>query len=131
GRRSTSATAPGSPFSAPEKRRTRRASMTLRSSPAYPLAACPFLFTGDITAGGESALVRSGMDLSTTVLKVAHHGSSTSTSPAFVARASPLVDVISVGADNAYGHPTDEVLARLAGDLVLRTDQHGDITIST
>ena len=90
-----------------------------------------FLFTGDITAGGESALVRSGMDLSTTVLKVAHHGSSTSTSPAFVARASPLVDVISVGADNAYGHPTDEVLARLAGDLVLRTDQHGDITIST
>jgi competence protein ComEC len=69
--------------------------------------------------------------LHTTVLKVAHHGSLTSTSPAFVARTSPLVDVISVGANNRYGHPTDEVLARLAGDLVLRTDRQGDITIAT
>jgi competence protein ComEC len=90
-----------------------------------------FLLTGDITAVGEAALVRSGADLQTTVLKIAHHGSLTSTSPDFVTRTSPLVDVISVGANNRYGHPTDAVLARLAGDLVLRTDQHGDITLST
>jgi competence protein ComEC len=90
-----------------------------------------FLLTGDITAEGESALVHSGANLDTTVLKIPHHGSLTSTSPGFVARTSPLVDVISVGANNRYGHPTDAVLARLAGDLVLRTDQHGDITLST
>jgi len=48
-----------------------------------------------------------------------------------VAHTTPLVDVISVGADNRYGHPSDQVLARLAGDLVVRTDQQGDITIST
>jgi len=89
------------------------------------------LLTGDISAGAESALVRSGVDLKTTVLKVAHHGSLTSTSPDFVARTDPLVDVISVGANNRYGHPSDEVIARLAGDAVLRTDRQGDITIST
>jgi len=75
--------------------------------------------------------VRRGVDLDTTVLKVAHHGSLTSTSPAFLARTSPLVDVVSVGANNRYGHPADEVLARLAGDLILRTDHQGDISIST
>ncbi|TMB68934.1 MAG: hypothetical protein E6J43_05255 [Chloroflexi bacterium] len=91
----------------------------------------PSHLTGDITAASESALIRSGVDLNATVLKVAHHGSLTSTSPAFVARTTPLVDVISVGADNRYGHPSDQVLARLAGDLVVRTDQQGDITIST
>ena len=89
------------------------------------------LLTGDISAGAESALVRSGVDLKTTVLKVAHHGSLTSTSPDFVARTSPLVDVISVGANNRYGHPSDEVIARLTGDVVLRTDRQGDVTIST
>src|SRR5947208_17165361 len=86
------------------------------------------LLTGDISAGAESALVRSGVDLKTTVLKVAHHGSLTSTSPDFVARTSPLVDVISVGANNRYGHPSDEVIARLTGDVVLRTARHGDVT---
>ena len=39
--------------------------------------------------------------------------------------------MISVGADNSYGHPTDEVLSRLEGDLILRTDLHGDIMLST
>lgn len=90
-----------------------------------------FLLTGDITETAEAALIRSGTDLDSSVLKIAHHGSRTSTSPAFVGRATPLVDVISVGAGNTYGHPTDEVLARLSGDLVLRTDHHGDITVST
>ena len=90
-----------------------------------------FLLTGDITEAGEAALIRSGVDLDSSVLKIAHHGSRTSTSPAFVGRTTPLVDVISVGAENPYGHPTGEVLDRLSGDLVLRTDQQGDITVST
>jgi competence protein ComEC len=90
-----------------------------------------FLLTGDITEAGETALIRTGADLDSSVLKIAHHGSLTSTSPSFVRRTTPLVDVISVGADNSYGHPTDEVLSRLAGDLILRTDLHGDISLST
>jgi competence protein ComEC len=90
-----------------------------------------FLLTGDITEAGETALIRTGADLDSSVLKIAHHGSRTSTSDAFVRRTTPLIDVISVGGDNAYGHPTDEVLSRLEGDLILRTDHHGDITLST
>jgi competence protein ComEC len=90
-----------------------------------------FLLTGDITEAGETALIRTGADLDSSVLKIAHHGSLTSTSPSFVRRTTPLVDVISVGADNSYGHPTDEVLSRLEGDLILRTDLHGDIMLST
>jgi competence protein ComEC len=90
-----------------------------------------FLLTGDLTETGETALIHSGADIDSSVLKIGHHGSRTSTSPAFVGRTTPLVDVISVGADNSYGHPTDEVLSRLEGDLVLRTDHHGDITLST
>ena len=90
-----------------------------------------FLLTGDITEEGESALVRTGSDLRTTVLKVAHHGSMTSTSLDFLERAKPSIDVISVGGGNRYGHPVPEILARLEGDLVLRTDEHGDVTFST
>lgn len=90
-----------------------------------------FLLTGDITENGEASLIRAGTDLHSSVLKVAHHGSRTSTSDAFLSRTTPLIDVISVAADNPFGHPTGEVLARLAGDLVLRTDRDGDITLST
>ena len=67
------------------------------------------------------------------VLKVAHHGSRTSTSPAFLASARPLIAAISVGAGNRYGHPDEQTLARLldAGARVLRTDLVGWISIST
>ena len=90
-----------------------------------------FLLTGDITAEAETALIRSGTNLEADVLKIAHHGSRTSTSPAFLSRADPSIDVISVGASNSFGHPTADVLDRLDDDLVLRTDLHGDITIET
>ena len=95
------------------------------------MADISFLLTGDITEVGESALVASGSDLRTTVLKVAHHGSKTSTSLDFLERAKPTIDVISVGAGNRYGHPVPEILERLEGDLVLRTDEHGDVILST
>jgi competence protein ComEC len=90
-----------------------------------------FLLTGDIEADGEAALVRSGVELRATVLKVAHHGSSTSTTAAFLSRAAPTIDVISVGATNTFGHPTAEVLSRLSGDHVLRTDEDGDVRMET
>ncbi len=89
------------------------------------------LLTGDIGADAEAALVQSGSDLRAAVLKVPHHGSDTSTSAEFVRRVQPLIDVISVAANNRYGLPSPQVLDRLRGDLVLRTDRHGDITVST
>ena len=90
-----------------------------------------FLLTGDIEADGEAALVRSGTDLRATVLKVARHGSGTSTTEAFLSRVAPAIDVISVGASNSHGHPTGEVLSRLSGDYVLRTDEDGDVRMET
>lgn len=89
------------------------------------------LLPGDIEGEGEARLVRSGADLRATVLKLPHHGSSTSSTPSFLARVDPIIDVISVGADNRYGHPSPAVLHRLEGDLIYRTDLQGDITVST
>lgn len=69
----------------------------------------------------------------TTVLKVGHHGSRTSSSAAFLNRIKPQVAIISVGAGNSYGHPTADALQRLrnVGATVYRTDQSGSVTIST
>lgn len=92
-----------------------------------------FLFTGDIEAEQEAALLSSVSDLRCTVLKVGHHGSATSTSEPFLARAKPRYAVISVGADNTFGHPRPEVLARLraAGARTFRTDEDGAVTFRT
>jgi competence protein ComEC len=65
-----------------------------------------FLFTGDVEAVGEEMLIQSGRIQSTTVLKAAHHGSKTSSSPDFLSLADPLVIVISVSAGNTFGHPS-------------------------
>ena len=65
------------------------------------------------------------------VLKVAHHGSYTSTSEELIQAIQPLISVISCGKDNSYGHPHTETLERLysAGSLVYRTDESGCVTI--
>ena len=88
-----------------------------------------FLFTGDATRIAEADILDAGYDLSTTVLKVGHHGSDTSTSYPFLREIMPEYAVISVGKDNEYGHPADNTLSRLqdADVQVLRTDQHGTI----
>ncbi|HEU4631840.1 MAG TPA: DNA internalization-related competence protein ComEC/Rec2 [Gemmatimonadaceae bacterium] len=93
-----------------------------------------FLLTGDAEAPEEALLVgRLGAALHADVLKVAHHGSSTSTTPAFLAAVRPRVAVVSVGAGNMYGHPSPDVMARLlaAGAQVLRTDQLGSVVVWT
>ncbi len=90
-----------------------------------------FLLTGDIEAGGEQALIDSGVDLHSTVLKVAHHGSDTSSSPAFLQAVQPAVAIVSVSANNPYGHPSPSVMSRFDRSLVLRTDQEGTIQLST
>ncbi len=88
-----------------------------------------FLFTGDMERDAENDLLDAGVTLRSTVLKVGHHGSNTSTSYRFLREVAPTYAVISVGADNNYGHPTDEVLSRLRdADVTLyRTDLQGDI----
>lgn len=88
-----------------------------------------FMFTGDAGWEPEHDMVDSGYDLSATLLKVGHHGSDTSTSYVFLREIMPQYAVISVGEDNSYGHPTDDVLSKLrdADVTVYRTDLHGDI----
>jgi competence protein ComEC len=88
-----------------------------------------FLFTGDISSAAEKEMVNSGENISSDVLKVAHHGSKYSTSDLFLENAKPKIAVISVGAKNTYGHPTPEVLQRLEkfGIKVERTDVNGDV----
>jgi len=92
-----------------------------------------FLFAGDLEAEAERRLVESGRLRRSDVLKVAHHGSRTSTMPAFLAAARPSIAVISSGAGNRYGHPSPQVIARLrhAGTTVLRTDVLGGVIIQT
>ena len=89
-----------------------------------------FLFTGDAEREEEQELLESGYDLESTVLKVGHHGSDTSTSYLFLRTVNPQYAVISVGADNTYGHPTEAVLSRLrdADVKTCRTDLQGTIT---
>ena len=92
-----------------------------------------FLLTGDIESRTEGALVSGGDDLRSDALKVAHHGSRTSSTDAFVAATRPAAAVVSVGRDSPYGHPHAEVLARWreAGAQVLTTGERGMITVST
>lgn len=92
-----------------------------------------FLLTGDIEKETEARLVASDELLKADVLKVAHHGSRTSTTAEFLARVQPQHAVISAGNPSPFGHPHAEVLARLQGPgaQLWQTSQCGAITIST
>jgi len=92
-----------------------------------------FLLTGDIERAAERALVETVGSLEADVLKVAHHGASTSSSPEFLASVRPQVAVISAGMGNAFNHPRDDVLRRLraGGAHVFRTDLAGDVVVRT
>ncbi len=91
------------------------------------------LLAGDIEAGAEQTLVRGKMLSPAVVLKVAHHGSGTSTTSAFLAVLRPAIAIISAGAGNSYGHPAASVLARLkaSGAKVYRTDLDGTVSVKT
>lgn len=88
-----------------------------------------FLFTGDMELAAETDLLDAGTDVKTDVLKVGHHGSNTSTGYRFLYMADPDYAVISVGADNDYGHPHEAPLSRLedAEVTVYRTDLLGTV----
>lgn len=69
-----------------------------------------FMFTGDAEKLAESDIISKGYDLSADVLKIGHHGSTTSTSTAFLNKVSPTYAVISCAVENSYGHPHDETI---------------------
>ena len=91
------------------------------------------LLTADVESEAEDRLVASGGELRSTVLKVGHHGSSTSTTERFLEAVNPAIVVVSAGAGNPYGHPAPEVVRRLEAKVgeagVYRTDRHGSVEI--
>lgn len=92
------------------------------------------LLTGDASKKAENALLAEyrGDELSADVLKVGHHGSSSSSQEKFLDRVGASVAIISCGADNSYGHPHEDVLTALneRNITVYRTDLHGRITLT-
>ena len=92
-----------------------------------------FLLTGDIHWDAENYLLRRSLHLDSTVLKVGHQGSRTSTTPEFLEEVSPQVAIISVGADNRFGHPHAEVVEALTealgDDRVFATYEDGSVEI--
>ena len=92
-----------------------------------------FLFTGDAELEEENEILDAGYDIKCDLLKVGHHGSQSSTGYRWLREAAPAYAVISVGTDNSYGHPTEDVLSRLrdAEVTVYRTDLQGHIICSS
>lgn len=90
-----------------------------------------FLFMGDAEAEVEEAILQSGADIQSNVLKVGHHGSDTSTTSSFLSAVSPDAAVICCGAGNSYGHPSQATLNKLAGIPIWRTDLNGTIYAMT
>lgn len=91
------------------------------------------LFTGDIEQEAEEKIVEeyNENELSATVLKIAHHGSSTSSTEEFIEKVKPQIALIGVGENNKFGHPADAIIERLNayGVKSYRTDLHGEITL--
>ena len=92
------------------------------------------LFTGDIEAIAEEKILdfykeKGESILKSDVLKVAHHGSKTSTTQSFFEKVNPKICLIGVGKNNMFGHPTAEVLERINGTKVYRTDENGEIIL--
>lgn len=92
-----------------------------------------FMLTGDAEDVSEKEIINSGADLKSTVLKVGHHGSDSSSTDAFLSKVNPEICVISCGAGNKYGHPDSDAVKRMTKytDKIYRTDLNGNIVIST
>ncbi|ERN52152.1 ComEC/Rec2 family competence protein [Alkalihalophilus marmarensis] len=92
-----------------------------------------FLLTGDAEHLSENDMLSSNAPLASSILKVGHHGSSTSTTASFLDRVNPSAAIISVGANNRYGHPNQSTIDRLQarGISIYRTDLNGSIVFTT
>jgi len=88
-----------------------------------------FLLTGDLDTEGEKNILAQGFDVRSDLLKLAHHGSNTGNSALFLQTVQPRWAVVSVGANNSFGHPRAEVLARCAELQIplVRTDTQGSL----
>jgi len=91
------------------------------------------LLTGDIEKQGEIALLGEGTDLHTDIVKVAHHGSKTSSIGGFVAATRPSLAIVSVGRTSMFGHPDQDVVERwrTSGAEVMTSGQRGTISVVT
>lgn len=92
-----------------------------------------FLFTGDAEKTSEIEMIEKGYNLSSDVLKVGHHGSTTSTSESFLKEVNPKYGIISCEKGNTYGHPHKEIIELLNeyNVKVLRTDEQGTIVLTS
>ncbi|MDI6875772.1 MAG: ComEC/Rec2 family competence protein [Methanomicrobiales archaeon] len=104
---------------------TNENSVVLRVS----YGAVDVLLMGDAESAVEREIADEAID--SEILKVAHHGSASSTSEAFLGRVTPEVSIISVGSGNPFGHPAAETIRRLeqTGSAIYRTDQDGTISV--
>ena len=92
------------------------------------------LFTGDIEEIAEKQILTEYKDskvLNSTILKVGHHGSKTSSTQEFLEAVKPKIALIGVGEHNTFGHPNERVIQRLQqyGTKIYRTDKNGEISI--
>lgn len=92
-----------------------------------------FLFTGDAEIDVEKEILATNEDINADILKVGHHGSSTSTTKAFLNKVNPSIGIISVGQDNSYNHPNDGTIKRLKENKVTiyRTDKDRTVILSS
>jgi competence protein ComEC len=92
-----------------------------------------FLLMGDAGFEAENSILASGYNITSDILKVAHHGSSSASSLTFLGKVRPAISVIEVGAGNDYGHPAQETLDALQqiGSKIYRTDLNGNIVVTT
>jgi competence protein ComEC len=92
-----------------------------------------FLFAADIEKEAETRILGAGVDLRSNIVKVAHHGSRTSSTQSFIDATRPSVAIISVGLTSIFGHPHKEVVDRwrASGAQVLTTGERGTISVVT
>jgi beta-lactamase superfamily II metal-dependent hydrolase len=92
-----------------------------------------FLLTGDAEFPESKAILARGSDVRSTVLKLGHHGSRTSTNEDWLKKVQPQLGIISAGKDNSFGHPHPEVVEALEKSRIpyIRTDEHGTITVTS
>ena len=92
-----------------------------------------YIFCGDAEVENEKEMINSSLELDSDVIKIGHHGSTTSTSKAFLGEVEPEYAVIMCGEDNSYGHPHKEILELLQdkGIELFRTDKQGTIVATS
>ena len=94
-----------------------------------------FLLTGDVHGDAELSMIGRNLDMESTVLKVAHHGSGSSTSQAFLDYVQPQLAMVSAGRENSFGHPRQEVVQRLKSalgkEMLFLTSEQGTVEVTT